>query len=317
MFERFTDRARRVVVLAQEESRLLGHNYIGTEHLLLGLLHEGEGVGARTLQQLGVSLPAARQEVELIIGKGGSVPAGHIPFTPRAKKVLELSLRASLQLGHNYIGTEHVLLGLLREGTGVAAQILDRMGVSVHAARTTVIDILSRHETGQGPVRPAGQLDVSRFSPGLVSVLEAAMGRAAGDPAVGTHHVLSIMAEWPDVAGHEVLVAGGFDASRLEAAIERWDVAGTRDETEDEWGRRVVELGTDAEGVVVRLRDPVLRVRVAEALAGGADDLLKAAFGRVMREIELQLPTNPTERTDDADDGDEGDDRDDGDDGPS
>ena len=118
MFERFTDRARRVVVLAQEEARMLNHNYIGTEHILLGLIHEGEGVAAKALESLGISLEAVRQQVEEIIGQGQQAPSGHIPFTPRAKKVLELSLREALQLGHNYIGTEHILLGLIREGDG-------------------------------------------------------------------------------------------------------------------------------------------------------------------------------------------------------
>src|ERR1700722_14956299 len=122
MFERFTDRARRVVVLAQEEARMLNHNYIGTEHLLLGLIHEGQGVAARALGSLGVSLEAVRAQGEQIIGQGQEAPSGHIPFPPRAKKVLELSLRESRQLGHDYIGTEHLLLGLLREGEGVAAQ---------------------------------------------------------------------------------------------------------------------------------------------------------------------------------------------------
>src|SRR5690606_23086445 len=119
LFERFTDRARRVVVLAQEEARLLNHSYIGTEHILLGLIHEGEGVAAKALESLGISLEAVRSQVEEIIGQGGTAPSGHIPFTPRAKKVLELSLREALQLGHNYIGTEHILLGLIREGEGV------------------------------------------------------------------------------------------------------------------------------------------------------------------------------------------------------
>ena len=124
MFERFTDRARRVVVLAQEEARMLSHNYIGTEHILLGLIHEGDGIAAKALESLGVSLEAVRAQVEEIIGQGQQAPSGHIPFTPRAKKVLELSLREALQLGHNYIGTEHILLGLIREGEGVAAQVL-------------------------------------------------------------------------------------------------------------------------------------------------------------------------------------------------
>ena len=142
MFERFTDRARRVVVFAQEESRMLNHTYIGTEHILLGLVHEGEGVAARVLTGLGVSLEDVRRQVQEIIGEGGRAPAGHIPFTPRAKKVLEFSLRESLQLGHNYIGTEHILLGLIREGEGVAAQVLQHMDVGLERARSEVIRLL-------------------------------------------------------------------------------------------------------------------------------------------------------------------------------
>ncbi|MBM36118.1 MAG: NDP-hexose 4-ketoreductase [Acidimicrobiaceae bacterium] len=151
MFERFTDRARRVVVLAQEEARLLNHNYIGTEHILLGLIHEGEGVAAKALESLGISLEAVRSQVEEIIGQGGSSPSGHIPFTPRAKKVLELSLREALQLGHNYIGTEHILLGLIREGEGVAAQVLVKLGADLSRVRQQVIQLLSGYSgPGQG-----------------------------------------------------------------------------------------------------------------------------------------------------------------------
>jgi hypothetical protein len=142
MFERFTDRARRVVVLAQEEARMLDHNYIGTEHLLLGLIHEGEGVAAKALEAIGISLDAVRQQVEEIIGRGQQAPSGHIPFTPRAKRVLELSLRESGQLGHNYIGTEHILLGLVREGEGVAAQVLVKLGAELNRVRQTVIQLL-------------------------------------------------------------------------------------------------------------------------------------------------------------------------------
>ena len=150
MFERFTDRARRVVVLAQEEARLLHHNYIGTEHILLGLIHEGEGVAAKSLESLGISLEAVRNQVEEIIGQGGSSPSGHIPFTPRAKKVLELSLREALQLGHNYIGTEHILLGLIREGEGVAAQVLVKLGADLSRVRQQVIQLLSGYGGPQG-----------------------------------------------------------------------------------------------------------------------------------------------------------------------
>ena len=142
MFERFTDRARRVVVLAQEEARMLDHNYIGTEHILLGLIREGDGVAARVLESLRISLDAVRQKVEEIIGRGEQAPSGHIPFTPRAKKVLELSLREALLLDHNYIGTEHILLGLIREGKGVAPQVLVTLGADLGRVRQQVIQLL-------------------------------------------------------------------------------------------------------------------------------------------------------------------------------
>jgi Clp amino terminal domain, pathogenicity island component len=155
MFERFTDRARRVVVLAQEEARLLNHNYIGTEHLLLGLVHEGDGVAAQALTQLDVSLEAVRAEVTEIIGQGTDAPTGHIPFTPRAKKVLELSLREALELGHNYIGTEHILLGLLREGQGVGAQVLVKLGAGRDQVRQVVVQLLAGYAGGLPPEQVA------------------------------------------------------------------------------------------------------------------------------------------------------------------
>src|SRR6186713_195720 len=156
MFERFTDRARRVVVLAQEEARMLSHNYIGTEHILLGLIHEGDGIAAKALESLGVSLEAVRAQVEEIIGQGQQAPSGHIPFTPRAKKVLELSLREALQLGHNYIGTEHILLGLIREGEGVAAQVLVKLGADLNRVRQQVIQLLSGYQ-GKEPAGTAAE----------------------------------------------------------------------------------------------------------------------------------------------------------------
>jgi ATP-dependent Clp protease ATP-binding subunit ClpC len=149
MFERFTDRARHVVVLAQEEARLLNHSHIGTEHLLLGLLHESQGVAARALEALGISLESARTEVERMIGRGEGVPSGHIPFTPRAKKVLELSLREALNLDHNYIGTEHILLGLIREQEGVAAQALFKLGAREERVRQKVLELLRSAEPGE------------------------------------------------------------------------------------------------------------------------------------------------------------------------
>ncbi len=178
MFERFTDRARRVVVLAQEEARLLNHNYIGTEHILLGLIHEGEGVAAKALEQLGISLEAVRTQVEEIIGQGGSSPSGHIPFTPRAKKVLELSLREALQLGHNYIGTEHILLGLIREGEGVAAQVLVKLGADLSRVRQQVIQLLSGYAGKEGApaggpsgeATPTGSLVLDQFGRNLTQL---------------------------------------------------------------------------------------------------------------------------------------------------
>jgi hypothetical protein len=165
MFERFTDRARRAVVLAQEEAAGLNHNYIGTEHLLLGLIHEGKGVAAKALESLGISLESVRREVEETVGQGQSPPTGHIPFTPRAKKVLELSLREAMALGHNYIGTEHILLGLIREGEDVAAQVLVKLGADLDRARQQVIQLLSGYAGGKGPEPaeqvPGGYLPVS------------------------------------------------------------------------------------------------------------------------------------------------------------
>jgi len=148
MFERFTDRARRVVVLAQDEARGLKHNYIGTEHLLLGLISEGEGVAAKALETMGIKGEAVRASVIEIIGEGEKPVEGHIPFTPRAKRVFELSLREALQLGHNYIGTEHLLLGLLKEGEGVAAQVLTKQGADLAQVRQTVIQMLSGYQRG-------------------------------------------------------------------------------------------------------------------------------------------------------------------------
>ncbi|MBU6242565.1 MAG: ATP-dependent Clp protease ATP-binding subunit [Acidobacteria bacterium] len=188
MFERFTDRARRVVVLAQEEARMLNHNYIGTEHILLGLIHEGEGVAAKGLESLGISLEAVRSQVEEIIGQGQQAPSGHIPFTPRAKKVLELSLREALQLGHNYIGTEHILLGLIREGEGVAAQVLVKLGADLNRVRQQVIQLLSGYQgkeavTTGGPAEgtPATSLVLDQFGRNLTQA--ARDGKL--DPVIG------------------------------------------------------------------------------------------------------------------------------------
>jgi ATP-dependent Clp protease ATP-binding subunit ClpC len=188
MFERFTDRARRVVVLAQEEARMLNHNYIGTEHILLGLIHEGEGVAAKALESLGIALEGVRQQVEEIIGQGQQAPSGHIPFTPRAKKVLELSLREALQLGHNYIGTEHILLGLIREGEGVAAQVLVKLGADLNRVRQQVLQLLSGYQGkepaetgGRGEGTPSSSLVLDQFGRNLT----ASAREAKLDPVIG------------------------------------------------------------------------------------------------------------------------------------
>lgn len=192
MFERFTDRARRVVVLAQEEARMLSHNYIGTEHILLGLIHEGDGIAAKALESLGVSLEAVRAQVEEIIGQGQQAPSGHIPFTPRAKKVLELSLREALQLGHSYIGTEHILLGLIREGEGVAAQVLQKLGADLNRVRQQVIQLLSGFQgkesatagaqtAGSGGEAPSSSLVLDQFGQNLTQA--AREGKL--DPVIG------------------------------------------------------------------------------------------------------------------------------------
>ena len=187
MFERFTDRARRVVVLAQEEARMLNHNYIGTEHILLGLIHEGEGVAAKSLESLDIKLEQVRSQVEEIIGPGQQAPSGHIPFTPRAKKVLELSLREALQLGHNYIGTEHILLGLIREGEGVAAQVLVKLGADLNRVRQQVIQLLSGYQGKEpaqaGPAEgtPSTSLVLDQFGRNLTQ----AAREGSLDPVIG------------------------------------------------------------------------------------------------------------------------------------
>ncbi len=188
MFEKFTDKARRVVVLAQEEAKLLNHNYIGTEHILLGLIHEGEGVAAKALEALGINLEQVREQVQEIIGQGAQAPSGHIPFTPRAKKVLELSLREALQLGHSYIGTEHLLLGLIREGEGVAAQVLTKLGADTNKVRQQVIQLLSGYQGketvavgGENSPPPKGSQILDQYGRNLT--LAAAEGKL--DPVVG------------------------------------------------------------------------------------------------------------------------------------
>jgi ATP-dependent Clp protease ATP-binding subunit ClpC len=209
MFERFTDRARRVIVLAQEEARMLHHGYVGTEHLLLGLIHEGEGVAAKALESLGISLDAVRQQVEEIIGRGQQAPSGHIPFTPRAKKVLELSLRESLQLGHNYIGTEHILLGLIREGDGVAAQVLVRLGADLNLVRHEVIQLIAGRPFREGAPGPEVQDRLDAVEDWLAAV----------EQRVGTGPDTSDLDEQIDRVRRERLAAANAQEDEQAAAL--------------------------------------------------------------------------------------------------
>jgi ATP-dependent Clp protease ATP-binding subunit ClpC len=227
MFERFTDRARRVVVLAQEEARLLNHNYIGTEHILLGLVHEGEGVAAQALQSLGVRLDTVRQQVEKIIGQGGSTPSGHIPFTPRAKKVLELSLREAMQLGHNYIGTEHILLGLIREGEGVAAQVLVTLGADLPKTRARVLQLLDEY----GGEHTAGR--VPTLSSELTAVLDEARraAQAKEETEVMPIHLFLAAVEQPDGAAGRMLRVVGIDPEELRRQLSDESDDGPEDES--------------------------------------------------------------------------------------
>jgi Clp amino terminal domain, pathogenicity island component len=263
MFERFTDRARRVVVLAQDEARRLNHNYIGTEHILLGLIHEGEGVAARALQSLGISLEAVRQQIEEIIGRGQQAPSGHIPFTPRAKKVLELSLRESLQLGHTYIGTEHILLGLIHEGDGVAAQVLVRLGADMNRVREQVIELLHGHQAEEPVSAPsvAGEL---RLLPAVKTHLEAVEQRlTAIEQRVGTGPGTSDLDE--QIAHVRREKESAMDAHDYERAAERRnrekELLASKAARQEQWAAGSRALPDLAERVQ-QLADEVERLRV-------------------------------------------------------
>src|SRR6478735_8307765 len=249
MFERFTQRARHAVVTAQDEARALGHAHIDTEHVLLGLLGgEPEAIARIALNGLGITLERSRREVEEIVGRSDNAPAGHIPFTPRAKKVLELALREALALGHNYIGTEHIALALVREGNGVAMQVVQRQGVSAEQLRNEVLATLRRMTTGSGPpARPA-------TTPGADQVLAAAKDLAGGAP-MGTHHLLEALAMADDSIGGSVLAALGVDVDGIAARIDEVDVAGTTDVTPELAAARTIEVHLDEAAVRIVLGD--------------------------------------------------------------
>ncbi len=275
MFERFTDRARRVVVLAQEEARLLNHNYIGTEHILLGLIHEHEGIAAKTLEQLGISAEAVRAKVEAIIGEGEGAPSGHIPFTPRAKKVLELSLREALQLGHNYIGTEHILLGLIREGEGVGAHVLVNLGADLSIVRHEVVQQLGGYK--KGAIQPVGfgpSMRTTRETPAAArAAIEAR--RLAGGAPVASHHYLLALLQQQDSMAAKALKGLGVSAESLQSRLAELDPAGTSDETPEEAGARRIGMRVEGKLVMLEIDDPELAESLEKAMTGRKVRIIK------------------------------------------
>jgi ATP-dependent Clp protease ATP-binding subunit ClpA len=284
MFERFTAPARRVVVLAQEEARQLQHNYIGTEHVLLGLIaSQPNGIPARVLQGIGLTLEGARQEVVAIVGRGKAKPTGHIPFTPRAKKTLELALREALQLHHNYIGPEHILLGVIREGQGVGAQVI-RNHADLAAVRHEVIQAaprslvrvagrwwlrrLSADDPGE-PGAPAEQSGLSATPAADTTLSQAA--RLAGARPVGSHHLLLAALSDANTAAVRALGSLGVDLELAREALRTVDVTGTSDEQPEEAGRRQMVIRVTGGKLTLEATDPVL-VKAAFAAAGALGD---------------------------------------------
>src|SRR5262245_17450597 len=284
MFERFTNNARHAVVLAQEEARRMQHNYIGTEHVLLGLLGEPGGLACRALTGLGLSLEAARNEVTAIVGTGAASVSGHIPFTPRAKKILELSLREALQLHHNYIGTEHILLGLIGEGEGVAAQIL-KQHADLTAIRVAVLDLLPaaraeatrarrwlRRPPAAGPDEagvPAGQTVMNTTPAADITLSEAA--RLAGSRPVGSHHLLLAALADPDTAAARALAALGVDLDQAKQTLRSVDITGTSDEPPEAAGRRQMVIRVTGERLTIEATDPVTTTAGRAALQALGD----------------------------------------------
>jgi ATP-dependent Clp protease ATP-binding subunit ClpA len=245
MFERFSGQARHVVVSAQEEARDLDHNYIGTEHLLLGLL-TSDSLASASLNALGYTHDNVQAKVEEMIGRGKASPGGHIPFTPRAKKVLELSLREALQLKHNYIGTEHILLGLIREGEGVAAKIL----ADKHPLDRIRGEVLTRIESPA-----ARETHSAGRTPAAHDVLALAE-ELAGDTPVGSHHILEAILQQPDSAAAKALIGAGIDLDQLVAKLDEVSTEDTADDTPEQAAARQLELSVTDNAVTVVLRDP-------------------------------------------------------------
>ena len=294
MFERFTNRARHVVVLSQEEARLLNHNYIGTEHILLGLLGEPESIGGQVLASFGFTKEGVREEVVAKIGRGKKGLSGHIPFTPRAKKTLELSLREALSIKHNYIGTEHILLGLIREGEGVAAQIL-RNHADLLEIRAAVLNAVSATDPGESgeagegaeetnavlrwlrqrltrhatsvPFRPdvPGADPATRGTPAVEAALQQA-ARLAGPLPVGSHHLLLAALEDSNSAASSALASLGVDLDELRAKLRGAKITGTSDEQPEQAGRRQMAIQVTDEILTIVATDPVIVEAGKEAL---------------------------------------------------
>ena len=304
MFERFTARARRTIVLAQEEARTLNHNYIGTEHILLGLMHEATGIGPRALTEFGLTLEGTRSEVTSIVGAGKKpATAGHIPFTPRAKKVLELALREALSLHHNYIGTEHILLGLIREDDGVAAQVL-RLHGDLLQLRTATLDLLqAAYPAGEAQgrswlrrakvvsrPRDVSDLPAEESEQSVLSATPAAdvtlstAARLAGQDPVGSHHLLLAALTDANSAAARVLASLGVDLTRAKDALHNADIAGTSDELPEEASRRQMNFTVSAEMLTIVATDETLVKSASAALAALGE---QAAPGGVIRGADL------------------------------
>ncbi len=257
MFERFTPRARQAVVLAQEEARLLQHNYIGTEHILLGLIHLGDGIAAQALSRFGLTLDAARLQVREEIGAGQQEPPpGHIPFTPRSKKILELSLREALSLGHNYIGTEHILLGLIRVTEGIGAQVVaaHAPGNDLNTVRAAVIDLLP--PVGSAPAEPSEHA-TKDMTPAAEAALDAA-ARLAGAAPLGSHHLLLGALADPDSIVSRSLASLDLDVDDLRAKLQSADVTGSTDEPPEEAGRRQMQIRVTHDRLSLETAEPTL-----------------------------------------------------------
>jgi ATP-dependent Clp protease ATP-binding subunit ClpA len=316
MFERFSPSGRQVIVLAQDEARRFNHNYIGTEHLLLGLLAEPEGVAHQALNAAGVTLDDARARVQAAVGRGKRPPSGHIPFTPSAKKVLELALREALSLHHDYIGTEHLLLGLIREREGLGARLLTEADVDLLSLRMRVLDLVPPGEAAEGKRRLSalirGRRDVSsRAQPDDVRTTTAAdtsldeARRLAAGGAVGSHHLLLATLSDSTSAAAKALGSLGIDLDQARSALREVDVAGTTDELPEEAGRRQLLMRVSGSTLVIETTDPTLVVQAEAVLASlGAqeirgDDECSRGFAEIWRALQSSLQAT-AERADAA-----------------